>query len=464
MKLTMLPPFGGAMRLLGSRTIFCLALASIGTGEALAEPDPLAQHPPGFVHYMPWFETPASAGNWGYHWTMQTRDPDVIDSQGIRQIASHFYPAIGPYASGDPDVLEYHLLLIKLAGARGILIDFYGAAGSNADLNLLLANSDDIRDAAEAFGVEVGVVLEDRFATSADDVATNLAYLRDHYFNRPSYTRLSGEPLVALFGPITIEDPATWPTIAAQAGEPIKLLPLWNQIGEVGTEGDGEFAWIFENEVEDDHLLRQQTFLAERAPTFETALAVAYPGFDDYYLEGGVGDIIGFQIPHENGLVLSQTLGLADQFASNIAGVQVATFNDFGEGTIIEPTLEFGYTFLLQLQAFTNAPGDEATLHMAFELYSLRKAFGQMPAKVALLDLASEALRDGRFNEARTLLDDAAGPRGDANGDGLIDLVDFVAMRNSFGQYVADYSRGDFNLDGFVDLADFVLLRNNFGN
>ena len=54
---------------------------------------------------------------------------------------------------------------------------------------------------------------------------------------------------------------------------------------------------------------------------------------------------------------------------------------------------------------------------------------------------------------------------GDANGDGNVDLSDFVILRNNFGASGdVDVTTGDFNNDGTVDLQDFVLLRNNFGN
>ena len=46
-----------------------------------------------------------------------------LDSAGRREIASHAYPLIGPYDSNDPHVLEYHVLLMKLAG-----IDWYGTS------------------------------------------------------------------------------------------------------------------------------------------------------------------------------------------------------------------------------------------------------------------------------------------------------------------------------------------------
>ena len=54
---------------------------------------------------------------------------------------------------------------------------------------------------------------------------------------------------------------------------------------------------------------------------------------------------------------------------------------------------------------------------------------------------------------------------GDANGDGNVDLADFVILRNTFGaDRYAGFSTGDFNGDNAVDLQDFVILRNNFGS
>ncbi|NLF31033.1 MAG: hypothetical protein GX591_09125 [Planctomycetes bacterium] len=53
---------------------------------------------------------------------------------------------------------------------------------------------------------------------------------------------------------------------------------------------------------------------------------------------------------------------------------------------------------------------------------------------------------------------------GDADGDGDVDLDDFVILKNNFGTATgATCAQGDFDDDGDVDLDDFVLLKNNFG-
>ena len=65
-----------------------------------------------YMHYMPWFQSKPFAGYWGSHWTMANKNPDIVDANGQRQIASHYYPLIGPYASRDKVVIEYHLLVM----------------------------------------------------------------------------------------------------------------------------------------------------------------------------------------------------------------------------------------------------------------------------------------------------------------------------------------------------------------
>ena len=82
--------------------------------------------PPLFVHYMPWFQAKPFNATWGYHWTLDRFNPDLVDANGRRDIGSHYYPLIGPYDSLDPAVLEYHVVLMKLGGIDGVIPDWYG--------------------------------------------------------------------------------------------------------------------------------------------------------------------------------------------------------------------------------------------------------------------------------------------------------------------------------------------------
>src|SRR5947208_276235 len=106
---------------------FIFALAIVGVLTATA-PSGAAASKLLLAYYMPWFSAKPYSANWGWHWTMDHFDPDRRDASGQREIASWYYPLIGPYDSSDPAVLEYHVLLMKLSGLDGIIVDWYGSA------------------------------------------------------------------------------------------------------------------------------------------------------------------------------------------------------------------------------------------------------------------------------------------------------------------------------------------------
>ena len=102
--------------------LFTILLIRVSVFLSQNIPVPKTYDKPVLMHYMPWFETPEFNQKWGSHWTMNTQNPDIIvdATTGKRQIASHFYPLIGPYSSKDPAVIEYHLLLMKYSGIDGV--------------------------------------------------------------------------------------------------------------------------------------------------------------------------------------------------------------------------------------------------------------------------------------------------------------------------------------------------------
>jgi hypothetical protein len=422
-----------------------------------------------YMHYMPWFETPATLGgsSWGYHWKMRNKNPNIVDSQGRRQIAAHYYPQIGPYASRDADVIEYHTLLMKLAGVDGLMIDWYGVQGTNGDLNDLLASSNAIVSQTQDFGMDYSVVLEDRFSADLNQAKANVAYLRDNYFNDPNYIRINADndPLLMVFGPITFQTPSQWTGILDQAGEPVDFQTLWYESQDAGSNADGEYAWIYEDEPLDNYQSHLTNFYASRARQFSSVGGVAFPGFDDFYEEGGVGDIIPFDISHDNGQTLANTLNLANSYSNRFDFLQLATWNDFGEGTMFEPTVETGYNYLLQLQEFTGVEYGVDELALVFQLYRARKAFTGDVMKQGLLEQASNLLSNLDIATARSIIDSVLTP-GDFNGDGSVDGRDFLLWQQQAGQtgfYPLQQKAGDTNADGIVDSADLALWQQYYG-
>jgi hypothetical protein len=343
---------------------------------------------PVYMHYMPWFEAPGAFSNgWGLHWKMGNRNPDIIDEDKKRQIASHFYPLIGPYDSREPAVIQYHMLLMKYAGVDGLLINWYGEKGTNGDINSLLESSNAIIAQTKSTGMKFSVVMEDRFAGTIDDTKANLAYLDSKYYTNSQYIQHEDKPLTLLFGPITFNSADKWKEILASSSANEVFLPLWYTTSKVGSENaSGEYSWVYK-----DYLNGLKNFYNSSA-TRSVNGGSAYPGFDDYYVEGGWGDQIGWSIDVSKA-TMKATLDLAAANSSKLDFLQLVTWNDFGEGTNIEPTREFGFDFLLEIQKFTGVSYGQDELQLIYDWYLL-----SIDADIAVDKKAADQIKQAYYH------------------------------------------------------------------
>jgi glycoprotein endo-alpha-1,2-mannosidase len=363
-----------------------------------------------WMHYMPWFEGEYSlgAGNWGWHWKMNTMDPNVIvdAATGKRQIASHYYPLIGPYSSSDPAVVEYHALLMKYAGIDGILIDWYGSQNIN-DFGTNLRNSNVLIKILKAAGLKFGVVYEDWTCGSSSTPASiakaraDMDYLESSYFIKSGYLRLGGQNLFLVFGPRTFNTASDWSSIL-QGHASTLLVPLVGRMGGVGAKS--EFMWPGSSSFKSD----VDGFNTSRAKLLAYPIASAFPGFNDFYIEGGAGagyfKIDPYDGTTDPAATLSYTLNSAKD--AKLDYVQIATWNDFGEGTMIEPTREFQFAFLERIQQFSGVSYGAGELQAAYRLYKARKQYAGNATAEAKLDECFSDLCQLKVAEAEQILTD----------------------------------------------------------
>lgn len=360
-----------------------------------------------YVHLMPWFETKASQGGstWGIHWTMATKNPDIITGNGQQQIASHYYPLTGPYASGDPAVIEYQALLMKLAGIDGVLIDWPGTTNLY-DYPLLVANTERIMKVLAKVGLQYAIVYEDQNINIAYDqgaiankiaaAQNDMAYAEANYFADKDYIRRNGKPLLMVFGPQTFAREEEWTQVFAGLDTKPDFFTLWSASAKAGANAAGEFAW-----VNSDHLTSLNSFYNNAYSG--SKIAAAYPGFKTFYAEGGWGGPT-FSIDANGSATFKETLDLALSAGAGI--VQLVTWNDYGEGTMIEPTKEFGYSLLTTLQETLGVVCTENDLKAAAQLYMLRNSKKDSDLATKKLDQVFYYLISLQTDRARSLLDE----------------------------------------------------------
>lgn len=382
------------------------------------------------VHYMPWFQSPYSLGgtSWGYHWTMNSINPNMVNGSGERQIASWYYPLIGPYDSLDPAVLEYHVLLMKLAGIDGVIVDWYGQDnyydyGINNQRTLALLNY--IRKAGLKFSLcyEDATIQAEINGGSMHGVntATNpiahaqqtMLYAQADYFTDPGFLRLNGAPVLLNFGPQYFHASSDWTSIFSVLNT-TNQPAFFTEDNRLPPVGAGAFDWppmslsgggtLTANQLQTYLTGFEQKANSQAWPDFVSS---AFPRFHDFYAQAGVGSSYGY-LDDANGNTLTNTLTRA--ITNNSAIIQIVTWNDFGEGTVVEPTVEYGYRDLSIIQDLRRQylePGffyDTNDLAMAFRFYNLRKQYGNDPALAAELDRVFTNIVSGKISTANLQL------------------------------------------------------------
>lgn len=371
-----------------------------------------------YMHMMTWFETketnrhpdPKYVGGWGCHWSMDTCNPDSIvdQSTGRRQIASHYYPLTGPYSSGDKDIIEYQLLLMKLAGIDGIIFD-YTTMNPAWDYPMLTANTDSIERQTRKIGLDYCILYEDQHLRDAaarneltvpkiERAKMDMKYIIDRYISQPNYIKIDGRPLLLDFGPQTFETEAEWDEIFSVFGDvKPEYYTLWYESKDAGNNATGEYAWIWKNHLGDLNAFYGNDYKRKK-------IGCAYPGFRDFYREGNWDGGIGWGIPHHGTKTLRESLDAS--LKSDVDIIQLATWNDYGEGTMFEPTAEFGFSFLSELQKQLGVENlNESDLELVYDLYKARKSHKDSPEIQSKLDEASALMAALKTAEARKIIE-----------------------------------------------------------
>lgn len=359
-----------------------------------------------YVHYLPWFQSKPHDGYWGQHWTMTNKNPDNIDENGNNEIASYFNPLIGPYSSFDSHLHEYHFLLMKLSGIDGVIFDWYGSRNIH-DYGLIKNATEKFIPRLESVDLDFSIMYEDRVAYINNEIEPNspiekakedFKYIKNTYFKSVNYLTFNDTKLISIFGPHYLTQANDWNQIYDVFSEENKpsLISLWGLKNSLSNHFTGEFLW-----VAPDHLLAQDYYYSTFAESNEITIGSTYPGFKSFYSEGGwANGSNAWTLPRNNGLTFVETLNNSSYESADF--IQIITWNDFGEGTIIEPTKEFGFDYLIMLQEYTGVPYDEEDLATAARLYECRKKYPNNKTAQQLMDrsyLYMKAFNFSRVNQ-----------------------------------------------------------------
>lgn len=322
--------------------------------------------PPHLVaHYMPWFRVHKSAEDpsavWS-HWKWTgggpAHDPEQRRPDGLRDVASVAYPLIGPYDSWSREVMRYHLRTAKAASIQAFLMIWYGP-GSYEDQQVRL-----MLDLAQEVGMRIALCYEEKLnfpgyrtpATRGEAVASavgDLTYLLREYGSHPAYLKRNGTPFVFQFnhwgaGPLGPKyfTPDEFKAIFAQLPSPV-VYGRQNLDEAYHPPVSSAYIWWTPDTEWLDRFPRRAAELRTEG-RLDFIMTMICPGFDD---AGVWGWGQGPRKTERRGLSV-----LRDTFERSFNGspelVQVVTWNDFEEGTAMEPTRENGFWYLDALEVW----------------------------------------------------------------------------------------------------------------
>ena len=364
------------------------------------------------AHYMPWYSAKPEVGEWGWHWTMDHSDPNVVGWSGKRKIASHQYPLIGLYDSGDISVLECQVQQMKLAGIDGVIIDWYGIHHLN-DYRLIHENTKRLVSVIKRAGLQFAICYEDRSVGEAVKKSVinkeqtiahafeSLQWVAGNWFIDDAYLKIDGKPVLMVFGPMILGEGKL-----KQVSEKISPKPVTFCLSHLKKSGGGDssFAWPPVDggrRVLDSDWKKELGDLYKKEKSEIKPIPIAFPGYRDFYERAGVRKSYG-SIADRDGLTWNESLDLA--FSQSSPVIQIATWNDYGEGTVVEPTTNLGYRYLYQLSQKIKGPVAESELALPAELLKLRKRTEQNTEIQKVLEKASDHLFSLRLSDARELI------------------------------------------------------------
>lgn len=296
--------------------------------------------------YYPWYGSPdgASGVDGWVHWSDVDTEKRTIGS-------STNYPALGPYDSHDPGVIDRHCAWAKQAGIDGLVISWWGR-DSFEDQAV-----PGILEAAARHDLKVAIYIErvprGEGLAAAQPTADEIRHLTDTYGRHPAFLRLDDRPV--LFAYVRLNEQLTdagWNAVFAALRAQNATQPVI--IGDRPPPGiapnfDGWHTYdpmgqIFHERARFDDLdaWARHTFadwIGQGRDIDGITFVTVCPGYDDRYFRAP-----GVHVARDDGRTYRTLWNNA--IAADPDWILITSFNEWHESSEIEPSDQHGMVYL----------------------------------------------------------------------------------------------------------------------
>lgn len=289
-----------------------------------------------------------------YTWYGPNRHWGTVDATHHEIEAARHYPELGAYDSHDPAVIARHIAEARHCGVTGFICTWWGQ-GSYEDqaVPLVLRAARDNR-----FNVTVyWETAPGGGRGQIDGAVSDLTYIISHYGSNSAFLKVDGKPVVFVYGRVMAQIPfSAWPEIIsrahARAGDFLLIcdgyaprntaifdgLHTYNICGQVkGKTPDELRAWS-------SGYYRRAVKIARDHGRISCVDVI--PGYDDTKVRKP-----GLAVDRLNGQVYRILWEQAIQ--ADPEWVLITSWNEWHEGSEIEPSYEFGNKYLKLTGTYT---------------------------------------------------------------------------------------------------------------
>jgi len=286
--------------------------------------------------YYPWYGSPQFDGKW-IHWTQNGHTPPA-------DIGSDFYPVLGAYSSNDPDVVDQHMRWLREAGVGVIIVSWWGQGSQNERAVPLILQT------AARHDIKVTFHIEPYSTRTADGLVSDVKYLYQRYGSSPAFFRSAD---TSTYSPNAQPKGMFFLWCAKYAGncgqQPRVQADYWQAAMDaihalpdgalvIANETDG--SWVSGGHF--DGLYNYATLHMDQDGGFSWARTIpAGSLYIPSVIPGFSAQRVGYpddtRVPRNDGQTYSDQWTAALGAGVQPAMVTITSFNEWHEGTMVEP-------------------------------------------------------------------------------------------------------------------------------
>jgi hypothetical protein len=242
------------------------------------------------------------------------------------------------YDQADPAQARRQVNDMISRGIDGAIMDYYGPTSThNNNATIALMNAAEEHSGFKFSVMEDGNALKGA-SSPTSKIISDIKYIYSTFMQSSAYMRQDGRPMLTFFG--TEFYNIDWAKVRASVpGNPLFIFR--NSGGFTRTQSNGAYAWVGIATSSTDMGLKYVDDFYARAKSMPTkeAIGSAYKGFDDSIASWGKDRKVT-QACGQTWIATFAEIGKYYSSSNQLESIQIATWNDYEEGTEIETGID----------------------------------------------------------------------------------------------------------------------------